>query len=138
MVEPRSAKPTVKFCDEYCQCINRYLQKLEALKRSLHLGLLSESNAKRYPRLPRIRHAQSLHHLTESPWRTEDFRQQRLQLILPQSLDAPEIVLVIDDTGDRKKGHHTDHVKRQYIGNWVRLRMALLPSQPTLDFVAAP
>jgi len=20
-------------------------------------------------------------------------------------------------TGDRKKGHHTDHVKRQYIGN---------------------
>jgi len=26
-------------------------------------------------------------------------------------------VLVIDDTGDRKKGHHTDYVKRQYIGN---------------------
>jgi len=28
-----------------------------------------------------------------------------------------EIVLVIDDTGDRKKGQHTDYVKRQYIGN---------------------
>ena len=27
------------------------------------------------------------------------------------------MVLVIDDTGDRKKGHHTDYVKRQYIGN---------------------
>jgi len=26
-------------------------------------------------------------------------------------------VLVIHDTGDRKKGHHTDYVKRQYIGN---------------------
>jgi len=25
--------------------------------------------------------------------------------------------LVIDDTGDRKKGQHTDYVKRQYIGN---------------------
>jgi len=24
-------------------------------------------------------------------------------------------ILVIDDTGDRKKGHHTDYVKRQYI-----------------------
>jgi len=24
---------------------------------------------------------------------------------------------VIDDTGDRKKGQHTDYVKRQYIGN---------------------
>jgi len=39
-----------------------------------------------------------------------------LQLIL-QILGEPEIVLVIDDTGDRKKGHHTDYVKRQYIGN---------------------
>jgi SRSO17 transposase len=28
-----------------------------------------------------------------------------------------EIVLVIDDTSDRKKGQHTDYVKRQYIGN---------------------
>jgi len=53
--------------------------------------------------------------LTESPWRTEDC-QQRLQLILQIcNLDAPEIVLVIDDTGDRKKGHHTDHA--MYIGN---------------------
>jgi len=33
---------------------------------------------------------------------------------------------VIDDTGDRKKGQHTDYVK-QYI-NRQRLRMALLPA----------
>lgn len=26
-------------------------------------------------------------------------------------------MLIIDDTGDRKKGQHTDYVKRQYIGN---------------------
>jgi len=32
-------------------------------------------------------------------------------------LGEREIVLVIDDTGDRKKGQHTDYVKRQYIGN---------------------
>ena len=59
------------------------------------------------------------HFLTESPWQIEIFRQQRLQLILQilQTLGKPEIVLVIDDTGDRKKGHHTDYVKRQYIGN---------------------
>lgn len=56
------------------------------------------------------------HFLTESPWQVQNFRQQRLRLIL-QTLGDREIVLVIDDTGDRKKGHHTDYVKRQYIGN---------------------
>jgi len=61
--------------------------------------------------------AQSLHHfLTTSPWQSQHFRQQRLQLIL-QALGEQEIVLVIDDTGERKKGAHTDYVKRQYIGN---------------------
>jgi len=43
--------------------------------------------------------AQSLHLLTESPWQI--FRQHRLKLI-EQALGEREIVLVIDDTGDRK------------------------------------
>jgi SRSO17 transposase len=58
-----------------------------------------------------------LHHfLIESPWQTSAFRQQCLRLIL-QSSGEREIVLVIDDTGDRKKGQHPDYVKRQYVGN---------------------
>jgi SRSO17 transposase len=32
-------------------------------------------------------------------------------------LAAREITLIIDETGDRKKGETTDYVKRQYIGN---------------------
>lgn len=32
-------------------------------------------------------------------------------------LGGREIVLIIDDTGDRKKGKKTAYVKRQYIGN---------------------
>jgi SRSO17 transposase len=39
-----------------------------------------------------------------------------LNLIL-QRLAGRAITLIIDDTGDRKKGHHTDYVKKQYIGN---------------------
>jgi SRSO17 transposase len=39
-----------------------------------------------------------------------------LSLIL-QQLQGRSIVLVIDDTGDRKKGKTTDYVARQYIGN---------------------
>jgi SRSO17 transposase len=43
-------------------------------------------------------------------------RQQRLKLIL-QVLGVREISLIIDETGDRKKGDDTDYMKRQYIGN---------------------
>jgi SRSO17 transposase len=60
---------------------------------------------------------QSLHHfLTVSPWQVEQLRERRLKLIL-QVLEEREIILIIDETGDRKKGNDTDYVKRQYIGN---------------------
>lgn len=60
---------------------------------------------------------QVLHHfLTESPWNIEAIRYQRLSLIKQQVQGKP-IILVIDDTGDRKKGKTTDYVERQYIGN---------------------
>lgn len=58
----------------------------------------------------------ALHFVTESPWQVEDLREQRLKLIL-QVLQGREINLIIDETGDRKKGSKTDYVKRQYIGN---------------------
>lgn len=86
----------------------------------MHLGLLSEAKRKTLPAIAQVAgldNAQSLHHfLTESPWQIHAFRQQRLRLIL-QTIGEREIVLVINDTGDRKKGQHTDYVKRQYIGN---------------------
>jgi SRSO17 transposase len=57
-----------------------------------------------------------LHFLTESPWELEQLRLARLSVIL-QVLAGREITLIIDETGDRKKGSTTDYVKRQYIGN---------------------
>ncbi len=56
------------------------------------------------------------HFLTESPWELEKLRFQRLQLIL-NVLQGRPIILIIDETGDRKQGKTTDYVKRQYIGN---------------------
>ena len=122
MVEPRSAKPTVQFIDDYCQWYQSLFPEVRSFEafKQLHLGLLSEAKRKTLPAIATVTgldNAQSLHHfLTESPWHVENFRQQRLRLIL-QTIGEREIVLVIDDTGDRKKGHHTDYVKRQYIGN---------------------
>jgi SRSO17 transposase len=35
-------------------------------------------------------------------------------------------VLIIDDTGDRKKGQNTDYVKRQYIGNLGKIENSIV------------
>ncbi|MBN8560155.1 MAG: transposase [Leptolyngbya sp. UWPOB_LEPTO1] len=43
-------------------------------------------------------------------------RQRRLELIL-ELIQGQSLILLIDETGDCKKGNSTDYVKRQYIGN---------------------
>jgi SRSO17 transposase len=122
MVAPRSARPTVQFIDEYCQWYQALFPEVRSFEafKQLHLGLISEVKRKTLPAIATVTgldNAQSLHHfLTESPWQIQDLRAQRLQLI-QQTIGSREIVLIIDDTGDRKKGQHTDYVKRQYIGN---------------------
>jgi SRSO17 transposase len=60
---------------------------------------------------------QALHHLlAKAHWSVEDFRAKRLAL-LHQALGETPFILCIDETGDRKKGHTTDYVAPQYIGN---------------------
>ena len=53
--------------------------------------------------------------VSESTWDHEQVNQQRIALLQADPATAPhgQGVLVIDDTGDRKDGHHTDHVARQ-------------------------
>lgn len=122
MVEPRPAKPTVQFIDEYCQWYQALFPEVRSFEafKQLHLGLISEVKRKTLSAIAQVAgldNAQSLRHsLTESPWQISDFRQQRLRRIF-QAVGEREIVLIIDDTGDRKKGQHSDYVKRQYIGN---------------------
>jgi SRSO17 transposase len=57
--------------------------------------------------------------VSESTWDHEAVNQQRIGLLQADPATAPHAqgVLVIDDTGDRKDGHHTDHVARQYLGS---------------------
>ena len=81
---------------------------------------MSEIKRKTLPAIAEVvglENLQSLHHfLTESPWKVEAIREQRLQLIL-KSLRCRKIQLIIDEIGNRKKGKKTDYVSRQYIGN---------------------
>ena len=95
------------------------VRSFEAFK-YLHVGMLSDIKRKTLPALARLvglDNEQPLHHfLSESPWDLTDLRYRRLALIY-QVLSGREIILIIDGTGDRKKGNTTDYVKRQYIGN---------------------
>ena len=82
--------------------------------------MISDIKSKTLPAIARVVGLSNeqglLHFLTESPWKLEQLRQTRLKLIL-QVLAGREITLIIDETGERKKGETTDYVKRQYIGN---------------------
>lgn len=122
MVAPREAVSTITFIDNYCSIYRDLfadVRSYEAFK-FLHLGMISEIPRKSLPAIARavdLPNDQVLHHcLTESPWSVTGLRKRRLDTIL-QQLNGQPITLVIDETGDRKKGRTTDYVDRQYIGN---------------------
>lgn len=57
--------------------------------------------------------------LSESMWDAQAVNAQRLHLLRTDPTSAPDDdgVLIIDETGDRKDGHKTAHVGRQYLAN---------------------
>jgi SRSO17 transposase len=57
--------------------------------------------------------------LSESTWDEREVQAERLTQLREDPSTAPTAdgVLVIDETGDRKDGHHTAHVGRQYLAN---------------------
>jgi DDE superfamily endonuclease len=66
------------------------------------------------------RQAQSLQwFLSESTWDSHTLNRRRVDLLRADPTSAPDDrgVLVIDETGDRKDGHKTAHVGRQYLAN---------------------
>ncbi len=122
MSTARKAQPTIRFVDEYCQLFKGLFPEVRSYEafKLLHLGMISEIKRKSLPAIAKavgLEHHQNLHHfLTESPWAVQQLRQQRLELIL-KVLNGRTMILLIDETGDCKKGKSTDYVKRQYIGN---------------------
>ena len=122
MFAEREPASIIKFVDDYCQgyrTVFPEVRSFEAFK-YLHVGMISDIKRKTLPAIARVVGLSNeqglLHFLTQSPWKVEQLRQTRLKLIL-QVLAGREITLIIDETGDRKKGETTDYVKRQYIGN---------------------
>lgn len=122
MVKPRTPTPTVTFVDTYCQhyqFLFSEVRSYEAFKQ-LHVGLISDIKRKTLPAIAKVlglRNQQGLHHfLSHSPWQAEALRERRLSLIL-RLLNGRPITLIVDESGDPKKGTSTDYVKRQYLSN---------------------
>lgn len=64
-----------------------------------------------------INSAQSLHHfIANSDWSVDKLRSRRLKKI-KTALNGQAITVVIDETGERKKGTKTDYVARLYLGS---------------------
>lgn len=116
--------------DEYCAIYRNIFPEVRSFEnfRDLHLGMISEIKRKSLPEIAKVvglENQQFINHfLTESPWSIESLKKRRLELILrvlnKRCLRQPlqgMLILIIDETGDKKQGRTTDYVKRQYIGN---------------------
>jgi SRSO17 transposase len=121
MDTPRPARPTINFIDEYCAFYRNLfsdVRSFEAFKH-LQLGILASIKRKTLPAIALVAglpNEQALHHfLTKSPWQANQLRNRRVALTL-QSLKNRKIFVIIDETGDKKKGKSTDYVNRQYLG----------------------
>lgn len=119
---PRDARETVGFIDDYCQEYRDLFGEVRSYEcfKALHLGIISPVARKSLPEIAKvvgIANGQSLHHfIAKSPWSVERLREKRLARIKGE-LGGHRITLIIDETGDRKKGKTTDYVSRQYLGN---------------------
>jgi SRSO17 transposase len=131
MTEPRAAQPTVRFIDEYCDTYKNLFSEVRSFEafKQLHVGIISEIKRKTLPHIAKVvglENSQSLHHfITTSPWLAKELRDRRLELIL-RALNGREILVIIDETGDRKKGKKTDYVSRQYIGNLGKVEQGIV------------
>ena len=61
----------------------------------------------------------------KSPWDAKELRKRRLEIIL-KTLQGRSLILIIDETGDKKKGKSTDYVKRQYLGNLGKIETGIV------------
>ena len=118
----RDAHPTVGVIDEYCaeyEDLFKEVRNYECFK-YLHVGIMSPLKRKSLPEIAKvasINSAQSLHHfIANSDWSVSELKNRRLNKI-KQALKGNAITVVIDETGDRKKGKKTDYVARQYLGS---------------------
>ena len=118
----RSPRATVSIIDQYCDSYKDLFSDVRNYEcfKYLHQGIISPIKRKSLPEITKvvgISSPQSLHHfIANSPWSLEELKKRRLALTL-EALKEEKITVIIDETGDRKKGKKTDYVAKQYLGS---------------------
>lgn len=118
----REAQSSIVFIDEYCSSYRDLFAEVRSYEcfKWLHLGIISTTSRKSLPEISKvtgINSAQSLHHfIAKSPWSAEKMKARRLEKTL-KALQGRTIKVIIDETGDRRKGNKTDYIARQYLGS---------------------
>ena len=108
--------------DEYCHEYRDIFPEVRSYEyfKYLHMGILGTAGRKSLPELAKtvgLGSSQPLHHFwTNSPWSTLEVRQQRLDRTR-SLVKGRKLFLLLDETGDRKKGKTTDYLARQYLGS---------------------
>ena len=131
MSKPRPAEPSLVPVDAYCHRFRALFPDVRTYEHftALLTGLLSDLPRKTLPALARflgLSHAQGLHHLvTTRRLDTDQLRGVRTELVRTALGDHP-VTLIIDETGDRKKGTTTDYVSRQYLGSLGKIEQGLV------------
>lgn len=121
MVAPKKDEPTLPIIDEYCQNYRNLFSDVRSYQefKDIHIGMLSGIPRKTLPKIAEVtglKNSQGLHNfLTEASWDVQELRNRRIAWIL-RTLKGRKIKVIIDETGDDKKGEATDYVARQYIG----------------------
>jgi DDE superfamily endonuclease len=130
MVTPRkAARPTVDAIDQFCaqfdDLFNRRAAR-EALRQYLIGLLLPREHNKTLTVLAALvpgADRQRLHHfLHDAPWDATALSARRLALWRAHPTLSPHAdgVLIVDETGDRKRGHRIVLAAQQYIGKFGR------------------
>jgi SRSO17 transposase len=114
---PRDPEATIAVIDRYCAPYGKLFDNARSYEcfKFLHLGLLTPIKRKSLPEISKAIgrvSAQSLHHfIANSPWSVDSLRKIRWELLL-QKFKGQAITVIVDETGDRKKGKTTDYVTR--------------------------
>ena len=139
MTKARKATATVTFVDEHGDRYQDLFPDVRGFEQFNYLlvGRLAEIKRKTLPAIAKAvgADAQALHHLlANAPWSVQELRTRHLTFVR-QALAGRPFILCIDETGDRKKGHTTDYVAHQYIGN---LGMVSCPSTRMVSWIRSP
>jgi len=123
----KAPAPLEEYCEHFDRLLSRsnqresFRQYLEGLllptERNKTLTGLVNTEPVVGAQLPRAQKLQGF--LSESEWDERAVQAERLKLLREEKTTAPHAqgVLVIDETADRKAGHKTAHVGRQYLGS---------------------